>query len=48
MEACSQLEESDSPEPAHRDAAILLSLPGIGIHNGATMLAEAHEALHKE
>lgn len=35
----------DSPDTAHRDAAIVLSFPGIGIHNGAAMLAEAHVAL---
>jgi hypothetical protein len=37
----------DSPEDTHRDAAIVLSFPGVGIHNGATMLAEAHEALQQ-
>jgi transposase len=31
----------------HRDAALLLSLPGIGIHNGAAMLAEASTALQE-
>jgi len=35
----------ESPEGLHRDAALLLSLPGIGIHNGAAMLAEASTAL---
>lgn len=37
--------ETDSPEKAHHDAALLLSLPGIGVHNGAVMLTEAAEAL---
>jgi transposase len=37
--------ESDSPEKAHHDAALLLSLPGIGVHNGAVMLTEARVAL---
>jgi transposase len=37
--------ENDSPEEGHRDAALLLSLPGIGIHNGAVMLTEARVAL---
>jgi len=37
--------ETDSPERLHHDAALLLSLPGIGIHNGAVMLTEAREAL---
>jgi transposase len=37
--------ETDSPEKAHHDAALLLSLPGIGVHNGAVMLAEARVAL---
>jgi transposase len=39
--------ENDSPENAHHDAALLLSLPGIGIHNGAVMLAEAYCALQQ-
>jgi transposase len=39
--------ESDDPEGSHRDAALLLSLPGIGIHNGAAMLAEASTALRE-
>jgi transposase len=37
--------ENDSPEEGHRDAALLLSLPGIGVHNGAVMLTEARVAL---
>lgn len=37
--------EDDDPEGSHRDAALLLSLPGIGVHNGAAMLAEAATAL---
>jgi len=37
--------ETESPEKAHHDAALLLSLPGIGVHNGAVMLTEAAEAL---
>lgn len=37
--------DETSPEGAHRDAALLLSLPGIGVHNGAVMLTEAGEAL---
>lgn len=37
--------ETDSPEKAHHDAALLLSLPGIGVHNGAVMLTEASSAL---
>jgi transposase len=35
----------ESPDTGHSDAAIVLSFPGIGIHNGAAMLAEAHVAL---
>ncbi len=35
----------DSQPQEHRDAAILLSLPGIGTTIGATMLAEASQAL---
>lgn len=35
----------DSPEGVHRDAAIVLSFPGIGIHNGAAMLSEAASIL---
>lgn len=38
---------SDSPEKAHHDAALLLSLPGIGVHNGAVMLTEARVALRE-
>ena len=37
--------ENDSPENMHRDAALLLSLPGIGVHNGAVMLTEARVTL---
>jgi transposase len=37
--------ENDSPEKSHHDAALLLSLPGIGVHNGAVMLTEAYSAL---
>ena len=37
----------DNPERPHRDAALLLSLPGMGIHNGAAMLAEASTALQQ-
>lgn len=37
----------DNPERTHRDAALLLSLPGIGVHNGAAMLAEASTALQQ-
>lgn len=37
----------DNPERPHRDAALLLSLPGVGIHNGAAMLAEATMALQE-
>lgn len=44
---CALDHSDDSPERVHRDAAILLSFPGIGIHNGATMLAEAHTALQQ-
>ena len=40
-------EETDSPEETHHDAALLLSLPGIGVHNGAVMLTEAHSALQQ-
>lgn len=35
----------ESPEKSHHDAALLLSLPGIGVHNGAVMLTEARVAL---
>ncbi len=35
----------NSPEKAHHDAALLLSLPGMGVHNGAVMLTEADAAL---
>ena len=37
--------EADSPEKMHHDAALLLSLPGIGVHNGAVMLTEGLSAL---
>lgn len=43
-----QAKETDSPEQTHHDAALLLSLPGIGIHNGAVMLTEAHSALQRQ
>lgn len=43
----SAAEEEPVPDKPHRDATILLSLPGIGIHNGATMLAEATVALQE-
>lgn len=37
---------ADEPQPCeHRDAEILLSMPGVGRFVAATMLAEAHEAL---
>lgn len=39
--------EPQSPEQTHHDAAILLSLPGIGVHNGAVMLTEASSALQQ-
>lgn len=42
-----QTEETDSPENAHHDAALLLSLPGIGVHNGAVMLTEGLSALRQ-
>lgn len=41
----SEQAEVDSPEKTHHDAALLLSLPGIGVHNGAVMLTEARAAL---
>lgn len=40
-------EGDECPESKHRDAAILLSFPGIGIHNGAAMLSEATSALRE-
>jgi transposase len=45
-----QMEELASPAaeeetPEHRDAAILLSLPGVGRKVGATILSEAHQAI---
>ena len=39
--------EPESPEETHHDAALLLSLPGIGVHNGAVMLVEASQALQQ-
>jgi transposase len=39
--------KADSPEKKHHDAALLLSLPGIGVHNGAVMLTEAYSALQQ-
>lgn len=39
-------EPSSDKENEHRDAKILLSLPGIGPIVGATMLTEAEQALH--
>ena len=36
---------SDASEGEHRDAEILLSLPGVGKFNGAAMLSEASQAL---
>jgi transposase len=36
---------SEGPAPEHSDAAILLSLPGVGQSVGATMLAEASQPL---
>ncbi len=54
LETCSQSApvvhqslDSEDPQEVHRDAAIILSLPGIGIHNGATILAEASVALQQ-
>lgn len=41
----SAAEESAEPPERHRDADILLSLPGVGILTGATMLTEASTAL---
>lgn len=40
-------QETDSPEKEHHDAALLLSLPGIGVHNGAVMLTEGLAALQQ-
>lgn len=37
----------DNDEQTHRDAALLLSLPGLGERTGATMLAEADFALQR-
>lgn len=45
---CSPREEADAdegPAHAHRDAAIILSLPGVGTIVAATVLAEASQAL---
>lgn len=47
LEQASQSEDDADPEGSHRDAALLLSLPGIGIHNGAAMLSEAPMALRE-
>jgi len=46
LEQATHPEDTD-PEGSHRDAALLLSLPGIGIHNGAAMLSEAPMALRE-
>jgi hypothetical protein len=44
-----ELEKGEnSPEKVHHDAALLLSLPGMGVHNGAVMLTEAYAALHHQ
>lgn len=44
-----ELEKGEnSPEKAHHDAALLLSLPGMGVHNGAVMLTEAYAALQHQ
>jgi len=48
QETLDQLGASQSPEGQnneHRDAAVLLSMPGIGITVAATMLSEASEAI---
>lgn len=37
--------ETESPEKTHHAAALTLSLPGIGVHNGAVMLTEGLAAL---
>jgi transposase len=44
-EADAGTREADSPENEHHDTALLLSLPGIGVRNGAVMLSEAPVAL---
>lgn len=41
------LEEPDEGKTEHRDARILLSLPGVGVLVGATMLAEAGQLLEE-
>lgn len=43
--ALGALSENTSGQQVHRDAEILLSLVGVGIVNGATMLAEAGRLL---
>jgi hypothetical protein len=37
--------EPGAPRKQHRDAHVLLSLPGLGVHTGATMLSEGTTAL---
>lgn len=39
--------KGDADEETHRDAQLLLSVPGLGKHTGATMLAEAGTALQQ-
>lgn len=41
------LTQCGDDEQTHRDAELLLSLPGVGTNNGATMLAEATTALQE-
>jgi transposase len=41
------LDASDEGKTEHRDARILLSLPGVGVLVGATMLAEAAQMLQE-
>ena len=41
----SAADSDDDQQPEHRDAEVLLSLPGVGQSNGATMLAEASQPL---
>lgn len=38
-------DDTESEKTEHRDAAILLSLPGVGRHIAATMLSEASQAI---
>jgi transposase len=45
LEELSASDRSEGPEPEHSDAAILLSLPGVGQSVGGTMLAEASQPL---